>query len=358
MSRLHARADDRLSQNDVGTRWHRRFHGVLTAACAVLVIGGCTRQYIVSDTGPQAYYQTAFPIRDTSIDLARIAASIHRIGVSSTYTTYRFGREDSVRVADIGNPATLARAREQFTFDHSKAGTATVVGASAAGVTLITNDHVTRTPDTVFVYFGDLPHAGPGAGSREFVESVSIRTRQTNFVPGLPDAPTFRIVARDSANDLALIRVNLPGADRNSRIQVLRVPMGDASRLTWGSFVYVLGYPRGYRMVTRGIVSDPGYADHDAFLLDGLFNRGISGGLILAVRGTTGALEWVGIASSAAAQSEFRLVPEPRGTQEDGLLVPYDGSLYIQRESRIEYGITFPVSMTAIRRFLQSARVE
>ena len=36
--------------------------------------------------------------------------------------------------------------------------------------------------------------------------------------------------------------------------------MGDASRLTWGSFVYVLGYPQGYPMVTRGIVSLPAFA--------------------------------------------------------------------------------------------------
>lgn len=328
----------------------------LVIGCA-LAAAGCTRQYLVSDVGPQAYYQTGFPIRDTSNDLERIARSVRRIGITSTYTTYRFAREDSITDADARAPATLAQARERYTFDHSKAGTATIIEASAIGLTLLTNDHVTRTPDTLIVHFGDRPDGRPVARRAGFVESISIRSNQRNVVLGLPEALPFTVSARDSASDLALIRVNLLGADQRPSIHVLRATMGDAARLSWGSFVYVLGYPKGYRMVTRGIVSDPGYAPDDAFLLDGLFNRGISGGLILAVRGDTGVLEWIGIASTAAAQTEFKLVPEVRDLDEEGLLVPYEGRFYLEQASRIEYGITFPVSSTAIRRFLSTARV-
>lgn len=328
----------------------------LVIGCA-LAVAGCTRQYVVSDAGPQAYYQTAFPIRDTSAELERIARSVRRIGITSTYTTYRFAREDSITDAAARAPATLARALERYTFDHSKTGTATIIAASPAGLTLLTNDHVTRTPDTLIVHFGDRPDGRPVAGRGGFVESISIRNSQRNVVLGLPEALPFSVFARDSASDLALIRVNLAGADRRPNIHVLRATMGDAARLSWGSFVYVLGYPKGYRMVTRGIVSDPGYAPDDAFLLDGLFNRGISGGLILAVRGDTGMLEWVGIASTAAAETEFRLVPEIRDVGEDGVLVPYEGRFYLEQASRIEYGITFPVSSTAIRRFMRIARV-
>jgi hypothetical protein len=86
--------------------------------------------------------------------------------------------------------------------------------------------------------------------------------------------------------------------------------------------------------------------------VDGLFNRGISGGLILAVRGDTGRLEWVGMASGASAQAEHMLMPEQREIEEAGMLLPYEGRLYIERASRIDYGITFSVPMTAIQRFL------
>jgi hypothetical protein len=34
------------------------------------------------------------------------------------------------------------------------------------------------------------------------------------------------------------------------------------------------------------------------------------------------------------------------------MLLPYEGRLYIERVSRIDYGITFSVPMTAIQRFL------
>lgn len=329
----------------------------LLICCAMPLAAGCTRQYTVSDTGPQAYYQTGFPIRDTSMELERIARSVRRIGITGSYTTYRFAREDSVTDASVRDPATLARARERYAFDHSKAGTATIIATNPLGMTLLTNDHVTRTPDTLIVHFGDRPDGRQAAARRGHVESISIRHRQHNVVLGLPEALPFTIVARDSANDLALIRVSLADADERPGIHVLRATMGDAARLSWGSFVYVLGYPKGYRMVTRGIVSDPGYKDDDAFLLDGLFNRGISGGLILAVRGDTGALEWVGVASTAAAQTEYKLVPENREVQEEGLLVPYEGRFYLEQSARIEYGITFPVSSTAIRRFLRTARV-
>jgi hypothetical protein len=329
--------------------------GVFVAFCILLLIVSCTRQYVVSDTGPQSYYQTGFPIRDTSGELARVVESVHRIGVTAWYTTYRFAREDSVTESAARDPATLERASERYTFDHSKAGTASVLAIDERGVTLLTNHHVTRTPDTLIVHFRD---GGDATSADSPVESISIRTRQQSYLFGLPGRAPFRVVAADTAMDLALLRADLPGADRRPGLRGLRTSMGDASRLAWGSFVYVIGYPRGYRMVTRGIVSDPGYAADDAFLLDGLFNRGISGGLILAIRGDTGALEWVGIARGTAAQTEYRLLPETRDAAEEGLLLPYEGRLYMERASHIEYGVTFPVSMTAIRRFLQSSRYE
>jgi S1-C subfamily serine protease len=328
--------------------------GLLIIGCILPLASACTRQYLVSDTGPQAYYQTGFPIRDTSAELERIAESILRIGVTASYTTYRFAREDSVTDASVRERSTLARARERYTFNHSKAGTASILAADERGLTLITNHHVTRTPDTIIVHFGESRAA---AVAGRVVESISIRTLQRSYLYGLPDARPFRVIAHDSAADLALIRADVPRADQRAGMQVLRAPLGDASRLAWGSFVYVLGYPKGFRMVTRGIVSDPGYNAEDAFLLDGLFNRGISGGLILAVRSDTGALEWVGIATGTAAQTEYMLMPEARDNVEEGLLLPYEGRLYMELASRIEYGVTFPVATVAIRRFLQASRL-
>ncbi|HEX6309618.1 MAG TPA: serine protease [Longimicrobiales bacterium] len=307
----------------------------------------------MSDSGPQAYYQTGFPIRDTSRELERIARSIRRVAVTGYYTVYRFARADSITDAALRDARTLARARERFSFDQSKGGTATIIDLRPNGLSLITNDHVIRLPDTVIVHF-PAEATNHGRGARP-VESLAILQTQRRFVVGFPDPEPFTVAARDSAADLALLDVRLPNADRMTGVYVLTTPMGDASRLAWGSFVYVIGFPRGQRMVTRGIVSDPGYRNDDAFLVDGLFNRGLSGGLVLAVRGDSGALEWVGIATSAAAESDDRLQPESRDVDEEGLLLPYEGRLYFERASRIQYGITYPVSMSVVREFLRRA---
>jgi hypothetical protein len=202
----------------------------------------------------------------------------------------------------------------------------------------------------VFVYFASPDHLAQTDTGR-FLESVSIRTRQRNLVLGLAEPETFRIIARDSALDIAVIGVDLK-VDDPGDMRVLDIRRGDPSRLAWGSFVYVLGYPRGFPMVTRAIVSDPNRGRDNSFLLDGLFNRGISGGLILAVRGDTEQLEWVGMAMAASAQHEFILLPDDGRVEETGMLMPYDGRLHIERVTRIDYGITFSVPMTSIRRFM------
>lgn len=335
-------------------RSHPRFDGtVWILLCCTCALAGCTRHYSVSSAGPQAYYRTGSPIHDTSQQLARIADALRRVGVTAYYTTYRFAQDDSITDADLRDARTYARARERYDFDQSKVGSATIIAVGTGGVTLITNDHVIRTPDTVIVHFRSDPRTPTAAAS--LVESVSIRTGQRSFVHGMPDPVPFAVSARDSAADLALITVPLPSADRVRGLEPLHVAMGDAARLSWGSFVYILGFPRGHRMVTRGIVSDPGYRPDDAFLIDGLFNRGISGGIILAVRGDTGALEWVGLASAASAEPDDRLRPEVLDLDDAGLLVPYEGPLYVERASRIAYGVTYPVSITLIRRFLTDA---
>lgn len=337
-----------------GRRPARLHPGLVALSLAWLAMPGCATRHILGERGPQAYYQTSFPTVDKSQELERIFRSVKRIQVTGYYRTFRFSPADSITDGDLRLQATFRRAIEQFTFDHTRSGTASVISRSGRFVSLITNEHVTRVPDTVIVYFGDTDGAGPQAQARRFVESVSIRTSQRNIVVGFAEAERFRVIARDSAADIAVIGVDLT-TDAPGEVNVLGVRRGDPSRLSWGSFVYVLGYPRGFPMVTRAIVSDPRRDRNNAFLLDGMFNRGISGGLVLAVRGDTEQLEWVGMAMASSAQHEYILLPEEGRVEETGMLMPYDGRLHIERVMRIDYGITFSVPMTSIQRFMQTA---
>jgi len=122
--------------------------------------------------------------------------------------------------------------------------------------------------------------------------------------------------------------------------------------LGWGNFVYILGFPIGSKMVTRGIISKAPHDSRDDFMIDALFNRGSSGGIILAVRDGIPNFELIGLAKSVSSKSEVILVPT------DNLLdvynapqVPYQGDVYIQKESRINYGLTYAVSARSLKKF-------
>jgi S1-C subfamily serine protease len=331
--------------------------GVRPAFIGLLICSGgiaCGRPYVNTERGPQAYYQTGFPVRDVSRDLERILRAVKRTQVSVSYDVYRFPRNARITERDVRSSLTFASATEKLSIDHALIGSASIYAHVGTRIELITNDHVTRVPDTIIAYFGDQDEVTRSPSSQtRYVESVAIKTSQINLVNDLPEIGHFRIIARDSASDIALIAVELE-AEHRGMIDVLNVTRGDPAQLVWGSFVYVIGYPQGFKMVTRGIVSDPRRGRDDSFLLDGLFNRGISGGPIFAIRGDTGELEWIGMARSASAHPELILSPERRRIQEDGVTLPYEGRLYIEQVSRIDYGVTFSVSMTAIQRFLRA----
>jgi S1-C subfamily serine protease len=327
----------------------------LFSLVAVLVLGllisGCSRKYVQTERGPQAYYQTGFPVHDTSRELEQAFRSIKRIEVTGYYRTYRFPQTSSIRMTDLQRRDTFLRAVEEFTFDYTKSGTAVIVSATSSRMALLTNDHVIDFPDTIVQYYSDPAEPSIVDIGEQIVESVSVKINQVNLVYDVIGFYQFHVLVRDSQRDIALLGTDAIEQDSPGRFSTLRFQPGDPTRLSWGSFVYILGYPRGYKMVTRGIVSDPNRDRQGSFLLDGLFNRGISGGVILAVRGDTGELEWVGMARAGSSQTELLLTPERRKIDEHGILLPYEGKLYIERKPRIDYGITISVPMTSIQDF-------
>jgi len=94
----------------------------------------------------------------------------------------------------------------------------------------------------------------------------------------------------------------------------------------------------------------------DMFLIDANFNRGFSGGLVLAYRPENNQLEWVGIVKSVSANSYFRLKPSDQKTKYTDEHRPYNDELYLERTVDINYGVTYAVSSDAIRSFLKKSK--
>ncbi len=97
-----------------------------------------------------------------------------------------------------------------------------------------------------------------------------------------PGGGEFEVIAKDRKKDLAILGRQYVG-DPYQLIKPLKIPMGNPKDLEWGSFVYIIGYPMGHKMVTKGIISNPRDDESNSFLIDALFHRGFSGGIILAI---------------------------------------------------------------------------
>ena len=64
---------------------------------------------LLVDRGPQAHYQTAFPVQDTSRELERAFRSLKRLAYTAEYETFLFAPGAGVTEADLVDPAVLER---------------------------------------------------------------------------------------------------------------------------------------------------------------------------------------------------------------------------------------------------------
>lgn len=322
---------------------------------SVLTLGflaGCSGG-LIPGTGTQSHYQTHFPQYDTAGELERVFDSVKRILAEATYETYLYPLDSAPTEADLADPEFRIAAPDTVLSQENRAATAIVLGRRGRRFTLLTVDHGTHFPDTLVAYF---PRESPGGVEARRVERISVKTSEVFWIFGLPDLGSFQVLARSPLDDLALLGVEYPAGLEPGERRVLRLAAGDSERLSWGSFVYVMGHPLGYPMVTRGIVSDPGDLVVGSFLVDGLWNRGMSGGPILAIRGDGSGVEWVGLAQAAVASPEVRLRPEQADLEPEELGRTYDGPLYLDQLRRIQYGITLSIPMRTIRSFLTRER--
>jgi hypothetical protein len=135
---------------------------------------------------------------------------------------------------------------------------------------------------------------------------------------------------------------------------VLETPLGKANELEFGTFVYVMGFPQAKKMVSTAIVSSPNYDRQSSFILDATLQKGISGGLILAIRDGVPNFELVGIIKAISGTSQYSLVPDRQvQLSEWELYKPFSGEVFLQKRDLSEPGMTFAVGMETIMDFIK-----
>lgn len=298
-------------------------------------------------------YDTEFPYKTCSKQIGEIARSIKKLHCIAEYKTYIFPPEMMVTKKMV-DKKILRDNRVNKKFDsESVIGTATVIYYDEQKIGLLASAHVLNYPDTIWGMYEGLY-----ANEEEVVQTLSVKSRQLNYVRDLPISENLEILAIDEDLDIALLGQDVD-RERSKPVYVFDYPIGNSDELEWGSFVYIIGYPAGYQMITRGIVSTPGGKHKKNFLIDALFNKGISGGIVLAIRDGVPNFEMVGMAKSVAARYENVLVPEEEShLKKYNPNTPYQGNTFVKMQKEINYGITYSVSSNSIREFIDDHKIE
>lgn len=296
----------------------------------------------------KGYYTTAFPVRDVTSQLATIQQSVLRITSTSIYSTYYIDEKMDFTYEDLQNTDIREITNHRSTIDQSKAGTAISILQNDRHTALITAAHVLDAPDTLISF-----RTGPNIPENKLIHSVGVKLKQRNYVHTYNTLKELDIIAVNRVNDIALIEIE-NNEDESFNAAPLRIQTGAAKRLRLGSFIYVMGFPLGSAMVTRGIISAPDYDEQGNFLTDALFNHGISGGMIMASRDNFKSLEWVGMSITAAASQQYFLVPNPISAQQYKNMEIYTDTAFVAQKSIINYGVTQALPIEKILLFLYS----
>lgn len=292
-------------------------------------------------------YDSEFPYKNCSKELAEINDAVTKVFCNTFYSSYYFSPERGITRSKI-TPDLLKKSDGVTELKNTVSGTGTIIYYRDNRIAILTCAHVVIKPDTNISYYDSRINPG-----KDIIQTISIKQKQDILVFGMPDDGAFEPLLVDNQNDIAILSKDLKRPSE-FKISVLNYPFGKAKELQWGSFVYVIGYPMGYKIVTKGIVSQPDRDRKGSFLIDALFNRGMSGGILLAIRDGVPNFEVVGITTSAAAETETVLVPERNRDYDE--TIPYEGQIYVDNKKSITYGVTRAISAEAILGLIRENR--
>jgi hypothetical protein len=338
-----------------------RFYRLLLIIMLLLIYSGCAQQVIKYEGShiKDGKYDSEFPTQPTSVHLRNILNSVHLISSLAFYQSHNFRYKDGITKDDLQSGNLDLEAFENMIFEQPAAGTATLAYLHNNKIAFLTCAHIVNFPDTVITYYKDEENK-----DTDIIKTFIQKIRQINNVINQPVANNFDILLVDDEKDLAIIGKEFAREEMysikkeidkrfNRPLRVLDVTLGKAEELDWGDFVYILGFPLSKKMVSRAIVSSPNYDKYHSFILDAYLQKGISGGIVLAIRDGIPNFEFVGIAKGVSGRTEYLMVPEiddkPSAWE---VLEPYRGKIFRKKHEFIEPGMTYTISIESILEFI------
>ena len=323
----------------------------ITVVLFVIINLSCSSGNYKAVTADSTYgnkYDSEFPYRDGSTQLEDISETIYRINSLAYYHAYIFADDRKIKLRDIDDEVIKRLSIKNTYMDKTSSGTGAVIYSSGGTVGLLTCAHVIDFPDTIVSYFSDAK----GVYTDE-VQSIAFKTKQVIYAAGFPEGSEVNEILSDKSLDIAVLG-NKFGPRYDKYFHLFNYPFGNAGELSWGNFVYFFGFPLNYKMLSKALVSSPNYDKSDSFFIDGVINRGCSGGIVLAIRDGVPHFELVGIIDWVPEESENILQPAPvEDPYKYNPLVPYRGDNYVKEEKFLKYGMAKVISIESIMDFLK-----
>jgi hypothetical protein len=329
---------------------HRQMLAGIALLICALIMAGCSQSVLreVYPTLSDGHYDSEFPYRGCSKQLEEISESVNMLSCIAYYRTYFFLPEEHITREMITRELLRSRERSSVYVNSTASGTLTTLQYQDRRIVALTCAHVVGFDDTVFSY-----HIGMDRRATIYLKSIATKEKQSNYAAVFPEGGDLEILAEDRQADIALLGKRFD-TDPAISPPVFKYPFGNAKDLEWGTFVYLFGYPSGFKMATKGIVSNPNKDRRGTFMVDAMFSRGFSGGIVLAIRDGVPNFELVGMVKLVSAHSSLVLTPEKDGGDLTfDPAVPYTGEIFVERKTEVESGITQAVPIEAIRTFIR-----
>lgn len=273
--------------------------------------------------------------------LEKIQRSVVRVSCSAYYDNFYYAKPKE-NMTSLNLEELLIK---KETTTNSVAGSSLIISRNARKDLLLTCYHLFDFQDTLKTYYSDIR----GIPTNQIL-SLSIKKGQNIFIAHKNGKRNVsEIIAFDKKKDLALLETE---TIENLLIEEpFNGIFGKKGETKFGKEVYLIGFPKGFLCVTRGLISISPYKNK--FMLDAPFNRGFSGGAVIAIDERRGACTYIGMANSIAYDSQLILTPEEKAVNLKYFEnMPYKGDVFIKELKLVNVGLTFAIKSDLITSFL------
>jgi hypothetical protein len=297
-------------------------------------------------------YDSEFPYHSCSDQLAEISESIKMINCITYYKIYIFKDGLGIKKQDLKNIALNDITAYTKHTERTSSGTGTVILKGLNKLALLTCAHVVSFVDTIYSFQSDSI-----GNYNQYLNGILIKEREDIYVPDLPEDGALKVLCLDNSLDVAILGQEISNT-ANISVQKFNYPFGRARNLEWGTFVYLFGYPMGYKTLTKALISSPNRDKNGSFILDANFNEGFSGGIILAIKDGVPNFELVGMVKSMFGDIEYILKPSDNfNYSKHNPLFPYSGELFVDKRLNVKYGVAKAIPVESIIEFIFTNKV-